>query len=462
VVAIRDITERKQAEDAVRESEERFRRLSEAAFEGIAIHEKGTILDANEALATMFGYEPTEPIGMTALEMTAPESRDLMSEKIRVGYLEPFEAVGLRKDGSTFVVELHAKPVPYQGRRVSVVAIRDITERKRAEEALRESEAKFRHLFENLQDVYFRTTIEGILTDVSPSIEKYGYRPNELIGTQVLVGYENPEERPALLNRLLEQGEIEDYELRLKAPDGRLVDVSVNARVARGPDGEPAAFEGSLRDITDRKRSEESLRESEERFRTLSQAALEGILIHENGKILDANRALATMSGYEPSEVVGMNVSDFMLPESRDLVRKKAVSRHEEHYEAMAVKKDGSTLWLEIRGRPMSYRGRAARVVSIRDISERKQTEDALQDAREELEERVERRMQCDNAYGLTFRELTVLHLASDGKSDREIGVQLGISPLTARKHVENILAKMDSTGRTEASVRALREGLLD
>jgi DNA-binding NarL/FixJ family response regulator len=96
------------------------------------------------------------------------------------------------------------------------------------------------------------------------------------------------------------------------------------------------------------------------------------------------------------------------------------------------------------------------------EIGERKRAEKALQKAREEIESRVERRMQQVNGYGLTFRELTVLHLVAAGQSDKEIATALGISPLTAHKHVANILDKMVAASRTEAGVRALREGLLD
>ncbi len=96
------------------------------------------------------------------------------------------------------------------------------------------------------------------------------------------------------------------------------------------------------------------------------------------------------------------------------------------------------------------------------DISDRKRMEEALQKAREELEGRVERQMLRRNSYGLTFRELTVLHLVGAGRSDKEIGLELGISPLTAHKHLSNIRAKMSVASRTEASVRAVKEGLLE
>ena len=101
-------------------------------------------------------------------------------------------------------------------------------------------------------------------------------------------------------------------------------------------------------------------------------------------------------------------------------------------------------------------------MAALRDITDRKRAEEALQKAREELEARVERQIDRGSFYGLTFRELTVLHLVAAGKADKEIGYELGISPLTTHKHLGNILSKMGAASRTEASVRALREGLLD
>jgi DNA-binding NarL/FixJ family response regulator len=98
----------------------------------------------------------------------------------------------------------------------------------------------------------------------------------------------------------------------------------------------------------------------------------------------------------------------------------------------------------------------------MRDISERRRAEEALQKAREDLEARAEQRMEAAARYRLTFRELTVLHLIAGGMADKEIAFQLGISPRTASKHVENILSKMNAISRTEAGVRAIREGLAE
>ncbi len=127
-----------QAYSAQQESEARFRRLSESTLEGVAIHDKGKILDANQALANIFGYNLSEIIGKNAQELAAPEYRELLMKNIMSGYEEPYEAIGVKKDGSTFIGEIIGKAIPYQGKIVRVSVIRDITERKRVENELKQ------------------------------------------------------------------------------------------------------------------------------------------------------------------------------------------------------------------------------------------------------------------------------------------------------------------------------------
>ncbi|MHB9029814.1 MAG: PAS domain S-box protein, partial [Candidatus Latescibacterota bacterium] len=153
--ATQDITERKEAERELQESEERFRRLAQATVEGIIIIEKGVILDANENYAAMLGYDLGEIIGRPVEAFVAPESRDLVSGHIREKFEQPYESKALRKDGTVIEIEAVGKSIPWHGRKVRVAAIRDITGRKRMEEALRESEERYREIFENAPDSYF-------------------------------------------------------------------------------------------------------------------------------------------------------------------------------------------------------------------------------------------------------------------------------------------------------------------
>lgn len=133
----RDITERLLAAQALAESEDRYKRLSGATAEAIIIHEQGRVIDANQRAADMFGYSPEELHSLLAFNLATPETRQTVIDNVRNGVETPYEAVGLRKDGSRFPGEITARNLALGGKQVRVVAIRDITERKRAEEALK-------------------------------------------------------------------------------------------------------------------------------------------------------------------------------------------------------------------------------------------------------------------------------------------------------------------------------------
>jgi len=149
---------------------------------------------------------------------------------------------------------------------------RDITEQKSAQVALFESEKKYRNIFENIQDVIYRTDKDGIVTEISPSIEKYsGYKRKNIIGSQVLDFYYHSEDREKLVAMLREKGEVTDFVVRLKTADNRLVYTSVNAYFLKNENGEPLGVEGIMRDITARKFAEDKLRESDETLKKLSE-----------------------------------------------------------------------------------------------------------------------------------------------------------------------------------------------
>jgi PAS domain S-box-containing protein len=400
----RDISERKRAEEALRESEQRFRTLSDAAFEGIAIHDKGKIVDANQTYAEMFGYQPSEIIGMHALDFAAPESRDLVWQAILSGREEPLEAIGLRKDGSTFVGEILGKAIPYQGRMVTMAAIRDITERKRAEEALRESEKRYRLIAENATDVIWTMDTNLRMTYVSPSIARLrGYTVEEAMGQTVkemLTPASLQVVKKAIAKeRLIEQMEAKDparsptLELEQNRKDGSTVWTEIKVAFLRGEHGQVVGILGIGRDISERKQAEEALRESEKHYRLLAENATDVIwTMDTNLRFTYVSPSVTRLRGYTVQEVMGQTVKEMLTPASLQVV-KKAIAAEETIEESKEKDlsrsptveveqtcKDGSTVWTEVKFAILrDPDGQAIGSLGIsRDITERKRAEEAL------------------------------------------------------------------------------------
>ena len=220
----------------------------------------------------------------------------------------------------------------------------------------------------------------------------------------------------------------------------------------------------------ERRQAEEALRESEERFRTLYTKT--PAMVHSidtDGNFVTVSDRWLEVLGYERNEVIGQKSTEFLTAESRQYAETVTLPKFWKTGRArdvayQFVKKNGEivdVLLSAVLERDLG--GNVVRTLAVLDdITTRKRLEEELQQAREALEGRVERKLLQKNPYRLTFREFTVLHHVAAGQADKEIARELGISPLTVHKHVANILGKMNAASRTEAGVRALREGLLD
>jgi PAS domain S-box-containing protein len=146
-----DVTERRKSEQALKDSEQRFRTLQEASFGGIGLHDRGKILDCNQGLCELTGYSYNELLGMNGLDLIVPELRNFVMEKIVSGYDKPYDVEGLRKDGSRYFLEIKGKNIPFENRTIRVTEFRDITERKRAEEKIIEQNTKLVAVTEELR-----------------------------------------------------------------------------------------------------------------------------------------------------------------------------------------------------------------------------------------------------------------------------------------------------------------------
>lgn len=275
------VERRRKVEEELHESDERYRTLFERSLDAVYVHDfEGRFLDANDVALRLLGYSREEIRGLSfadllddaQLEVAMATTRELATTGRQA---KPVTYRLKRKDGTYIEMETAAAVVHNNGKPAAIQGVaRDITARKEAEDALRESEAKYRHIFETVQDIFYRTDAKGIITEISPSVSRWGYNREDLIGTQVLDVYENPRQRKALLKALFEKGEVTDFEVRLVAANGEVRDASVGSHLIYAADGSVAGVEGFLRDIQERKQMERALREQ------MRRDALTGVLNH--------------------------------------------------------------------------------------------------------------------------------------------------------------------------------------
>ncbi|MBD3223642.1 MAG: PAS domain S-box protein, partial [Caldithrix sp.] len=242
----------------------------------------------------------------------------------------------------------------------------------------------------------------GLIYYESPAIEQVlGYHPKELIGEPPLkyVHEEDCANVTAALKKIRKQpGRVETIDFRFRHKDGSWRYFEGKGRLFNGQDRENFVIV-NIHDITERKNNEDrvyaneqKLLESNERFRRLAEASFEGIVIHENGVVIDCNQVFAEMFGYSQQDIIGINALDLIPEQSRATVRKNIREQNTQPYEHWALRKDGTQFLCESRGRPFPHKGRTVRMTAIRDISERKQIEQALKETNENLDQKISER----------------------------------------------------------------------
>jgi PAS domain S-box-containing protein len=393
-----DITERRWAEEALRESEERFRMFSEESSEGIVIHSDGLILDANKTAAKMCGYEPSEVLGMSVLDFVAPESHDLIRKNTLAKYEGIYEAVGLRKDGTKFPGAINGKTFNYKGQESRLTLFRDITERKRAEEVLRHAEEKYHGIFENAVEGIYQSTPDGRFITINPAMARMcGYAsPGEMVAERTDIErqhYVNPQRRAEFKRLIVQNDIVQHFESEVFRKDGSILWTSENVRAVRDTDGTLLYYEGMIEDITERKRAVEALRESEE----LQRLMVEGIkdyaifMIDTNGYIASWNEGATRLKGYHADEVIGQYLSICCTPEDiaqgkPEQALKIATTEGRFEYECWLIRKDGSRFWADIIITALRNEAGVLRGFTEinRDITERRRAEEALKQSEQD------------------------------------------------------------------------------
>jgi diguanylate cyclase (GGDEF)-like protein/PAS domain S-box-containing protein len=400
----RDVTELVRQREAARAAEERYRRLVEVAPVGLFVHREGRIVLANGAAAAILGAaSPEDLIGCPALQLVAPADRARIAGRARRllergGTTPPIEITMTRLDGTPVEVETAGVAIADGDARAIQVVLRDVSERKAAERALREAEARYRALVELSPDPIVMVEDGRFVFANCPAAELFGMRaPAELIGRSLFDFF--PEAQHERIRRRhatpLREGEsLPPIELEILRPDGTRVEIEAKSSLVLH-EGKRRLL-GVLRDIGARKAAERALREAEERWRTLVEVAPVGILVYGEGRYRYANRAAAEILGApDPSGLVGVDPFELITEPYRAAIRERADRVLATGLTAPPVeiemrRLDGRVVTVETVTAAIHVRGARALQIVMRDVSERKAAERALVEAEERWRSLVE------------------------------------------------------------------------
>jgi len=386
----KEVAERRRAEESLRESEERYKGLFENSIEGsFTVDVEGAFTTCNPAAEEMLGYSLAELVEMNYQDCIVPVDWEKASKEydtlFRTGTpLRNGLCDIIRKDGERRTIESNATAVKKGNRVIGFqVTIRDITDRRKAEVALRESEEKYRTLVENTSDVIYSVDKDGVMTFISPGMKSFaGYSPSEVIG-RVFTDLIYPEDRLRLRENFEKTvaGQPQANEYRVVTKEGGVQWMCTSSRpIIR--EGQYVGAQGVFSDITKRKRAEDALRESEEKYRTLFEESQDVVFISTpSGEFVDINPAGVKLFGYSSErELLDIDIAQdlYINPEDRKAYgTMMAQQGFVKDYELALKKKDGQDIIVLATANAVydndrnvvAYRG------FMRDITEKKQLE---------------------------------------------------------------------------------------
>ena len=402
-----DITDRKRTENALKESEKKFRELFNKALDVIVLSEvqedmiPGQFIEVNEAAVKILGYSKEEFSNMTPLDLFAPDSKDQIpkiSAELKKRGSTLFEAKSVTKSRGEIPVEVNVHIFKLRGKDVALSMARNITDRKRAEEALKESEEKFREIFNNANDMITVSEIKGDIPgrfiEVNEvGLKMLGYTKEEFLNMTPfdIVSSESSVSVSDVISEMSKKGYAR-HESIIVSKDGFNIPVEIATHFfkLKGKDMILAVS----RDITDRKRAEEALKESEKKFRELFDQATEMITLSEvndDGTIngfIEVNETASKRLGYSKNELLDMDALDIYSDTSAIL--KMTLEMFKKGYsiiENVQIAKDGRKIPVELNTHLFNLEGKNVVLSISRDITERKKAEEELRRSETILEE---------------------------------------------------------------------------
>jgi len=380
-----DITEHKHIIDELIKSQQTYRALNEAAFDAIFFSENGICIEQNEAARKIFGYTDEEAIGKLITEWIVQDERSLVMQNILDGIQDPYEVTALKKDGSTFPCMLSGKMVNFKGRSVRVSSLRDITSQKQAEE-------KFSKAFQSNSIVMVISNLAtGEIIDVNEkTLEILSLKREEVVGkTAVELGlFANLNERIGLFEEILQKNENEFFqkEVIYNSKNGPLTFLIAVKKIMISNE---FCVLVSMVDITERKKTEAELFESEVKLRTIIETSPDGVIISSlDGITQFITHKSSLMFGFENSaDVLGRNIFEFIHPnyheKAKHFINELLLGKITGNNDYLLLKKDGSTFYGEANANIIYDKNNnpTSILFVIRDITDRKETEKELADS---------------------------------------------------------------------------------
>jgi PAS domain S-box-containing protein len=358
-----DITERKQIEEALLESESKFRDLSEKAMVGVYLIQDNLFKYVNAEFARIFGYsidEMTDKLGPA--DVIFPDDLPLVEESLRKRISGQLKSISysfriLTKERDIRHMEVYSSRTTYQGRLAVIGSALDISDRKWMEEAIRKSEERYRSIFENAREGIFQSTPEGRFIQVNPAMARMcGYAsPEEMMETitdMATQHYVDPEERDVFKASIEELGSVENFRIETYRKNRSRIWVSINARVVRDETGRILYYEGTHEDVTEQKLMEDMIKENERRYRHLVENSNDIIYTTDTKGILTyVNPATERLTGYPISQLFGKHYSMLTRKDYREPMNGHYEKQYREknqitYYEFPIVTKDGLEIWI--------------------------------------------------------------------------------------------------------------------
>jgi PAS domain S-box-containing protein len=400
-----DITERKRAELALHESEEWFRTLFEQSSDGIFfMNLNGEIVNVNESFAVMHGYSVYEFLNMKLSDLDTPETTELFPERISrilAGENLIFEVEHYHKEGFTFPLEVTAGLITVNGEKYVLASHRNITERKRVQEALRQSETYLRGILDSTHDGILAVDNNGKIINTNNRFAQLWNIPDELIkkgDDNLLLDYvlDQLEEPQVFISKVRElyNSDKTDFGI-LQFKDGRsferystpfVLDKNIVGRV------------WSFRDITEQKIAEDHLKESEQRFSAIFHNSPIGMTLTQfpEGIIKDVNNAYLELTGFTREQVVGKSTTEINVWVNHDLrkelIKELTLKGTIQNIINQFRKKSGDIVDVEMSFELIDLDGKPFALTAIQDISKRIEAEKAIQNLNTNLEQRVRER----------------------------------------------------------------------